>query len=165
MNASDTIPASTWVSAAAVRFAMFFAGWLVLTQGKLSDLVFVALLLAATTAISLWSVPPTAKLWRVHPVHLVAFFPYFLWCALRGGFDVARRVFPVKMPIDPTFVHVPVSASRRQKYLLALVVSLLPGTASCEIVGDTLVVHCLDRSLPVADEIKDICARIKRTVD
>lgn len=164
MHPSTTIPMTTWISATAIRLSLFFAGWLVLTQGKLSDLGFVALLLAATTAISLWSVPPTPRGWRLHPIHLARFFPYFLWCALRGGFDVARRVFPANMPIDPAFVRVTVSASPRQKFLLALTVSLLPGTASCEIVDETLIVHCLDRGMPIDAEIHDLCERIKRVV-
>lgn len=160
---APAIPGKTWLSAAAIRLAAFFGVWMVLTQGRLSDLAFVVPLLAATAAISLWSVPP--RQWRIHPLGALRFAPWFLWNALRGGADVARRVFPARMPIEPAFVTVPVVASANQRLLIALTVSLLPGTATCRISGDRLLVHCLDRSLPVEAEIEDLCARIKRVVD
>lgn len=161
-RASISISVKTWISAAATRFALFCVGWLILTQGKLSDITFVVLLLAGTTAISLWTIPP--RDWRLRPAGLICFAPCFLRTALRGGVDVARRVVPARMPIDPAFITVTVDVSEKQKMLLILVVSLLPGTAVCGIEGNRLVVHCLDQSLPVEAGIRDLCSRIKRVV-
>jgi multicomponent Na+:H+ antiporter subunit E len=161
--AISAIPAKSWVAAAAIRLAAFFGVWMILTQGRLSDLAFVVPLLAATAAISLWSVPP--RQWRIRPSGVLRFAPWFLWAAIRGGVDVARRVFPARMPIDPAYVTVAIDASANQRLLLALTVSLLPGTATCRISDDRLLVHCLDQNQAVEAEIQDLSARIRRLVD
>ena len=163
MKTTSPISAATWACSAVLRLALFFVGWIILTQGQLTDLAFVIILLVTTTAISLWSVPPGD--WRIHPLQALRFAPWFLWTALRGGADVARRVFRARMPIQPGFVTVHIEASPKQKLLLALVVSLLPGTASCEILDNELVVHSLDLGLPVETDVLDLCTRIQRVVD
>ncbi len=163
MKTTSPISATTWACSTALRLTLFLIGWIILTQGQLTDLAFVGILLVTTTAMSLWTVPPGA--WRIHPLQALRFAPWFLWTALRGGADVARRVFRARMPIHPGFVTVNIEASPKQKLLLALVVSLLPGTASCEISDNKLIVHALDLGLPVEADVLDLCTRIQRVVD
>jgi multicomponent Na+:H+ antiporter subunit E len=142
-----------------LRFAIFAAGWLVLLGGQqLSDIWFVILCLAATTAISIYSVPPGQ--WNLRPLGVIRFFPYFLITALRGGWDVARRVFFRTVPIDPDFVTIKHDRDQRKTLILAWVISLLPGTASCLITEDSIVVHVLDKKLPVNEEIMELQSRI-----
>ncbi len=87
-NLKSSIPLKSFL----LRFAIFAAGWLILAGGQqLSDIWFVILCLAATTVISIYSVPPGQ--WVIRPLGVARFFPYFLITALRGGWDVARRVF------------------------------------------------------------------------
>lgn len=145
-----------------LRLLIFSAGWLILVGGKVSDLWLVVLVLILTTALSILCVP--AKQWRVRPLALVTFIPYFLITALRGGWDVAKRAFYPKMPIDPGFITVALDHDLRRTLLLTWIISLLPGTASCKIDGETLVVHVLDRNLPVAAEIKTLQNYIQRIV-
>jgi multicomponent Na+:H+ antiporter subunit E len=142
-----------------LRFAIFAAGWLILTGGqKLSDLWFVILSLVATTVISIYSLPPGQ--WVISPLGVVRFFPYFLITALRGGWDVARRVFFRTVPIDPDFVTIEHDRDPRKTLVLAWVISLLPGTASCLITEESIVVHVLDKKLPVKEEILELENRI-----
>lgn len=142
-----------------LRFILFAAAWFVLLGGQeLTDIWFVALCLAAATVISIYSVPP--GYWNLSLAGVARFFPYFLITALRGGWDVSQRVFFRTVPIDPDFVTIEHDRDQRKTLILAWVISLLPGTASCAITEDTIVVHVLDKKLPVTEEIMELQSRI-----
>jgi multicomponent Na+:H+ antiporter subunit E len=141
-----------------LRFVLFTGGWLILVGGQPGDIWFVILGITATTVISLYAVPPGQ--WLFRPLGVARFFPYFLLTALRGGWDVARRVFFRTIPIDPDFITIPHDEDQRKTLLLAWIISLLPGTASCVIREETIVVHVLDKKLPVTEEILELQKRI-----
>ena len=142
-----------------LRFAIFAAGWLVLVGGhQLSDIWFVILCLAATTVISIYTVPP--GLWVLRPLGVVRFIPFFFLTALRGGWDVARRVFFRTVPTDPDFITIKHDRDPRKTLILVWVISLLPGTASSGITEESIVVHVLDKKLPVTEEIMELQNRI-----
>lgn len=142
-----------------LRFALFAAGWLILTGGpQLGDIGFVIIFLAVTTVISLFSLAPGQ--WDFRPLGMLRFFPYFIITALRGGWDVARRVFFRNIPIDPDFVTIHHDQNPQKTLILAWVISLLPGTASTLITHDSIVVHVLDKKLPVSQEIRELQRRI-----
>jgi multicomponent Na+:H+ antiporter subunit E len=141
------------------RFAIFAVGWLVLLgRHQPSDLWFVILFLAATAAISMYTVPP--GYWTLRPLAVARFFPYFIITALRGGWDVSRRVFFRTVPIDPDFITIENDRDPRKTLILVLIISLLPGTASCLITENTIIVHVLDKKLPVVQEIQELKKRI-----
>jgi multicomponent Na+:H+ antiporter subunit E len=155
-NLKSSIPLKSFL----LRLAIFSLGWLILTGGQqISDIWFVILSLLATTVISIYSVPPGQ--WVISPFGVVRFFPYFLITALRGGWDVARRVFFRTVPTDPDFVTIEHDRDPRKTLILAWVISLLPGTASTVITEETIVVHVLDKKLPVTEEIQELKNRIK----
>lgn len=150
---------STLIKSFLLRFALFAVAWLVLLGGlQLTDIWFVILFLAATTAISMYTVPPGQ--WTLRPLAVARFFPYFLITALRGGWDVARRVFLRTVPIDPGFITVENDQDPRKTLILVWIISLLPGTASSVITENTIIVHVLDKKLPVAQEIQELKDRI-----
>ncbi len=152
---------STLLISFLLRFAIFAAGWFVLVGGQqLSDIWFVILCLVATTVISIYSVPPGQ--WVISPLGVARFFPYFIITALRGGWDVARRVFFRTVPTDPDFIIIEHDRDPRKTLILAWVISLLPGTASCGITEETIVVHVLDKQLPVIQEIHELQSRINQ---
>jgi multicomponent Na+:H+ antiporter subunit E len=154
-NLKSGIPLKSFL----LRFAIFALGWLILTGGQqISDIWFVILSLVATTVISIYSVPPGQ--WVISPLGVVRFFPYFLITALRGGWDVARRVFFRTVPTDPDFVTIEHDRDPRKTLILAWIISLLPGTASTVITEKTIVVHVLDKKLPVIEEIQELKKRI-----
>jgi multicomponent Na+:H+ antiporter subunit E len=144
-----------------LRLLLFSGGWFILVSGRASDLWFVILVLLLTTLISLYCVPPGH--WKFRPLGILAFIPYFFITAMRGGWDVAKRAYqPEAVSVDPGFIEVPIQEDIRQTLLLAWIISLLPGTASCEIKDRTLLVHVLDKKLPVEAEIADLQKRIAR---
>ncbi|PWD99581.1 Na+/H+ antiporter subunit E [Marinilabilia rubra] len=150
---------STLLKSFLLRFVIFTGGWLVLLRGDhLSDIWFVVLFIAATTAISIYTVPPGQ--WVLRPLGVVRFFPFFLITALRGGWDVARRVFFRTVPIDPDFITIKHDQDRRKTLVLVWIISLLPGTASTVMTEDAIVVHVLDKKQPVEQEIQELKKRI-----
>ncbi len=152
---------STLIKTFLLRFVIFAAGWMVLVGGQqLGDIVFVILFLVATTVISIYTIPPGQ--WVLNPWGVVRFVPYFLITALRGGWDVARRVFFRNVPIDPDFITIQHDPNPQKTLVLVWIISLLPGTASAGITEETIVVHVLDKKLPVAEEIKELQNRINQ---
>ncbi len=142
-----------------LRFTLLAAGWMILLgEHKLTDIWFVILFVAATTVISMYTVPPGQ--WVLRPLGAVRFFPYFITMALRGGWDVARRVFFRTVPIDPGFITIEHDPNPQKTLILAWVISLLPGTASTVITDENILVHVLDRKLPVTEEIQELQNRI-----
>lgn len=95
--------------------------------------------------------------WR--PLRLAGFFVYFLRVSLLGGMDVAARALNPRLPIRPHFVpyHLSVPAGQPRTLMLSLV-SLVPGTLSANIEGDTLVVHALAEG--GAEKLLDLERRI-----
>ncbi len=153
------IKTSTLIKGFLLRFVIFAAGWLVLIGGpNVSDVWFVVLCIVATTVISIYVIPPGQ--WMLSPLGVIRFLPYFLLTAIRGGWDVARRVFFRTIPIDPDFITIEHDPDPRKTLVLAWVISLLPGTASTVITEKTIVVHVLDKNLPVTEEIQELQSRI-----
>ncbi len=150
---------STLLKSFLLRFVIFATGWLVLLgELQFSDIWFVILFLVATAAISMYTIPPGK--WVFRPLAVARFFPFFLITSLRGGWDVARRVFFRKVPIDPGFISIEKGRDQRKTLVLVWIISLLPGTASTVINGDTIIVHVLDKKLPVEQEIEELKKRI-----
>jgi len=144
-----------------LRFVIFAAGWIVLVGGPhFSDILFTIIFVSATALISIYTVPPGQ--WLIRPLGVIRFFPYFLIMAIRGGWDVARRVFLPTIPIDPDFITIEHDRDSRKTLILAWIISLLPGTASTVITEETIIVHVLDKKLPVTEEIQELQKRIDK---
>jgi len=156
-----TLKTSILIRSFLLRFALFAAGWLILVGGpQFSDILFVIIGVTITTVISIYVVPP--GYWLISPLGVIRFLPYFLITAIRGGWDVARRVFFRTVPVAPDFITIEHDRDERKTLLLAWIISLLPGTASCVIREETIVVHVLDKNLPVSEEIQKLQTRINR---
>lgn len=141
------------------RFLFFTAGWIVLLGGqKPSEIWLVALFLTATTVISIYSIPPGK--WILRPLGVIRFFFYFINTAVRGGWDVAKRVFLKRVTTDPEFITVNHYRDPLKTLILAWVISLQPGTTSCMIKKKKIVIHVLDKNIPVAEEIPILQRRI-----
>ncbi|MFN3556530.1 MAG: Na+/H+ antiporter subunit E [Bacteroidales bacterium] len=152
---------STLITTFILRFVVLAAGWMALVGGQqYGDRWFVIVFLVATTLISIYTVPPGQ--WKLRPMGVVQFFPYFIIMALSGGWDVARRVFYRTIPIDPDFITIEHDGDTRKTLILAWVISLLPGTASSVITENTIVVHVLDKNLPVTEEIQELQNRVNK---
>lgn len=94
---------------------------------------------------------------RVHPVRaraVVALLPGFLWQSVLGGFDVARRAFHPRLPLDPGWFVIPAKVpDGGPRVALGGEFSLLPGTLVAGTRGDRFLIHVLDRERPLAREL------------
>jgi multicomponent Na+:H+ antiporter subunit E len=67
------------------------------------------------------------------------------------------------MDLAPALVEVPVTLPEGlPRVLLVNTLNLLPGTVSVRLDRDRLCLHALDARLPIAEEVRDVEARIAR---
>lgn len=109
-------------------------------------------------ALVLWLVPaaPVALSSR----GIVRFVGYFLYRSLLGGLDVAWRALDPRLPLDTRETFYPLQFSTPQERTLFMgVLSLLPGTLSCDLVNGRLLVHSISGN-PSA-ELERLDARVR----
>ena len=139
----------------AMVFVALLAVWLLLSDGAPSSLLIgVPAVLAATWA-SLKLRPASNA--RLSPLGVLRFVPFFIVESVRGGIDVARRVFSPTLDVDPGFeqfqVRLPHQAAR---LLFTNTVSLLPGTLAADLHEDVLTVHALDTGTDLEHELRRV---------
>jgi len=156
----DILPRTAW-QVLLVRAGLFLGLWLVLTGFEPSGLIFGAVSTIAATALSARLFPKSRRmaLWRASPM-----LPSFLWNALLGGLDVARRSLDPRLPLAPGWRTIPCSLPSGGRFLIGSEFSLMPGTliAGCRR-GDYLV-HLLDKNQPIADSIARAERRLSRAM-
>lgn len=137
------------------RSVLFFVFWLMISKLEPTGAVVGVATATLAAALSLKLLPPGRL--RLRPVLLALFAIRFAGQSVRAGFDVARRAFDPRLPIHPGFIayplRVPPGGARAAFCALS---SLLPGSLpTCEEEDGTLLVHCLDTRLPVADGLAE----------
>ena len=116
---------------------------------------------ALAVALALWArqrcttapaTPPTPRLrWRALPRLLGVFVVQ----SLLGALDVTRRVCSPRMPLQPGLLELALRLpTEGQQVLLALLVSLMPGTLAARLEGGHLTLHALDTRLPIEAEVR-----------
>jgi multicomponent Na+:H+ antiporter subunit E len=155
---------ATFARSATIRATGFFIFWIALSDGVLADILPGVAAALAAAAVSLRLVPPTGN--RIRPLALAELAVRFLGSSVIAGADVARRALDPRLPIDPGFLRYPVGLPRgalRNRF--TTLASLLPGTVP---IGpdehDQLVVHCLDRRQPIAEQLAAEEAQLLRVV-
>jgi len=151
---NDVMPeASSFWRSSAIRGAMFFILWVILTLGNPSDLAVGIFAAIAATWVSRILLPPGAASSSFLP--LLKFIGHFFHQSIIAGLDVARRAFDPKLPLNPGYVQFPcplVAGPGRSAF--CALSSLLPGTVpvKSDATGNILV-HCLDTRQPVVEQL------------
>lgn len=148
-------PALAW------RLGLLAILWLIFCGGDLGSWPFglPAILLATGLHLKLAG----GQSPRLRPLILARFVPFFVVRSLVSGIDVMVRVFHPRLPIDPALVEYPLSIDHDSgRILLANCITLLPGTISARLSQDAIVVHTLDKGLPIVATIYDLEERIKK---
>lgn len=142
-----------------VHATVFAALWWALTGGAAGSWVVGAPVVAAATAASRGLWPRDTGWWS--PWGAVRFAAFFLRESVRGGVDVARRAFDPAMPLQPALLtlrsRLPPGPAQ---ILLVDVMSLLPGTLSVDLDGQTVLLHVLDERAPIEAELRQLETRI-----
>ena len=141
------------VASAVCRAATFFGFWIVLTRAAPDDIPAGLLAAVAASWASLRLLP--AEPWHLRPVSAVGFVLHFLYQSIRAGTDVALRALDPRLPLTPGFVtyqaRLPPGTKRNA---FCAITSLMPGTLPCGPAdGNTLSIHCLDLTQPVAEQL------------
>ena len=138
---------------ALVRVAGFLVFWIVVAGTKPTD-IFVGLFAAVIVAwVSLRLLPPATI--RLRPIALAKLVLRFLYQSIVAGVDVACRALDPRLPLRPGYViYRPRLPSGTMRNIFCTMTSLLPGTLPSGPDGSGgLVVHCLDETQPVAEQL------------
>lgn len=143
-------------------FAAFLLGivWLLLAREPASAAVG-----AVAVAAALWTLRRTAAASGARPrlARLPRFAAVFVRDSLRGGVDVARRIGSRDMRLQPGFVTLRLALpDEGARVLLAVVVSLMPGTLAARLQADELTLHALDLRLPIEAETRRLEREVAR---
>lgn len=137
----------------------FFTFWLVLTGSDRADLPAGVL----ATVLAVWSslhlAPPSGE--QLNALRCARFIVQFVRQAIKAGIDVALRALGPQLRIRPGFVRyrsrLPPGAKRDA---FCTETTLLPGTLPCGEADDgALLIHCLDTSQPVPEQLAEEEAR------
>lgn len=128
-----------------MRAALLLLLWWILTEGALHSWIIggPAILLALMIAAHLAPVRLTAS--RFSLWGLLRFVGFFLRLSIVAGFDVAWRLLHPRLPIEPGWQSFQTRLpAGRMRWLLAMTLSLLPGTITRALEGPQLELHALD---------------------
>lgn len=88
---------------------------------------------------------PAIPSFRLKLSRLFLFIGFFLQQSIIGGIDVALRAMHPRCPIDPGFIHYPLSIDNEfARVFFTNSISLLPGTLSVCLEDRSILVHVLD---------------------
>ncbi len=133
-------------------FALF---WAILNRGASDSWILGAPLVVVATALSLLIVPAAQH--RIAPLGVLRYVLYFLQQTFLSSIDVAMRVFRRDIPIHPGVIRYETRLpAENMRVIMANTCSLLPGTLSVGIEEDVLVVHALDTTMPVMDDLRTL---------
>lgn len=97
--------------------------------------------------------------WR--PLQLLPFGCYFLSQSVLSGWDVIKRTFNPRLPLDPgVLTYTPRLSNGYGRVFLANTISLLPGTLSADFDGPDLIIHVLDGTSPNTENLRVLEGRV-----
>ena len=139
---------------ALTRVACFLAFWIIIAGTGTADLIVGALAAIIVSWVSLRLMPPASR--RISFAALCTFVPGFLYQSIVAGVDVALRALAPRLRLQPGFVVYPMRLPPgAAQSAFCTVTSLLPGTLpSGSDEKGNLIVHCLDESQPVAEQLR-----------
>jgi multicomponent Na+:H+ antiporter subunit E len=143
----------------AVRTVFVTALWLVVSEGDTNSLVVGIPLSVLAAAVSVRLYPDPVP--RIDPLGFVRFAGFFVVNSILGGVDVAVRAFRPSLPLEPdNIIYRLRLEGLAARILFVNTVSLLPGTLSAQLRDGELLVHVLDCSRPVQEELRVVEDRI-----
>lgn len=153
MSATDPSRVRRWLGATS-QFLILFAFWLLLSsQHRPLFLLMGALSAAAVTALThriLSSVleEPSGHLlrWLGRVGWFVVYAAWMLWSIAAASIQIARGVLNLGRPFSPEFVEFDSGLERPlSNVMVAVSITLVPGTQTLELEGDRFLVHALTR--------------------
>lgn len=152
------------VTATAVRFALLTTVWWILAEGDTRFWYYGLAAAALAAVLSARVAPPAAGRRGRRPWEVPALAVWFVWNAVRGGVDVARRAVVPRMPISPHTIRVPAhtvpgTVSRRAGLWM---VNLMPGSLAVDEGDDWVELHVLSPDLDTEASWAELDRRLGR---
>ena len=93
--------------------------------------------------------------YRISLPGLAVFWWFFSLRSLLAGLDIARRILSSKPDLQPGTLSIPLRLPEgAPRWLLAMTLSLLPGTVSLRFEDNALTLHCLDLRCDTENELR-----------
>jgi multicomponent Na+:H+ antiporter subunit E len=149
----------------ALRVVGLAVVWWAMTEGDGGLWVYGVVVVAVATVVSLRLRPPRPAGGRMVPRLAAAgrLAGWFVRRSFVGGVDVARRALGRRLNLEPGIVEHRLRLPAGDARLLVVdMVSLMPGTLSCELDGDVLRVHALDVGSDVHNQLSELEERVAR---
>jgi multicomponent Na+:H+ antiporter subunit E len=156
-----------WVRSALWRILTLSILWWALIEGDASVAHYGVVLvpLAATVSMALHRPRGASPVSPRRALALAALVRWFMWRSFLGGLDVARRAVSRPVDLEPGFVEYELALPSGLGRLAVIdLTSLMPGTLSAELDGDTLRVHLLHTDMPGRDLVAELEARVGRVI-
>ena len=136
---------------------LFFLAWIIfngqITPEIIAFGIAVSLALFAFVCKYMdYSLRRELRLYRMLPM-LAQYLFLLIREIIQANLSVSRMILTRKETMEPVLVHVKTNLkSEAAKVLLANSITLTPGTITVSMTGQTLLVHCLDKSLSTGME-------------
>lgn len=143
-----------------IAVLVFALVWLLLARDPASTAVGAVAVVAALWTLRRIAAPSGV---RLRLARLPRFAAVFVRDSLRGGIDVAQRIGSPDMRLQPGLVTLRLTLpDEGARVLLAVVVSLMPGTLAARLGADELTLHALDLRLPIEAETRRLEREVAR---
>lgn len=151
---------SSMMQAIVFRAACFGLAWWTLTGGTSKTWMLGMIVVGLTVALSIYLMPPGGG---VALRALPGFIAFFIQNSIRGGVQVAMMAVSPRPALSPAMLEMTLRLpDETSRVFLACTLNLLPGTLSAGLEGDRLVLHVLNREMPIEAEVRMAEERIAR---
>jgi len=144
---------------ALIRVLLFSLVWFVLTGSEAASWIVGGPAVLLAVGLSLLLAPSSC--WSLSLVGACRFIPFFLRQSTLGGVDVMRRALSPRPLVNPGLVsYATFLPAGGPRIFFVNTISLLPGTLSADLQEDTVLVHTMDKDLPIWTNIQNLEWRI-----
>jgi multicomponent Na+:H+ antiporter subunit E len=166
LKPSASAPSDGWRS---LRFCLISLSVLAVLWGNLTgwrpdSWVFGVPAILLGTVVGLLVTP--APTWRVSVTGAVSFALWFMQQNVRGAVDVSLRAMRTRLVLCPGLIDRHVALPHgAPRILFANALSLLPGTLSARLEGNSLTIHVLDLRDDIDADLRELEGRVRRLFD
>lgn len=144
-----------------MRAVWFAVLWWILTGGGSDGWAIGAVTIALAVAVSLRLHAPGPM--RVSIARVPGFLAFFLFESIKGGVQVAGMALRPRLDLQTTTMEIDLRLpDESARVFLTGTLSLLPGTLSFGLNGNRLLLHVLDRRMPIEQEVRNTEAQVAR---
>ena len=146
---------------------LFFLAWLIFNGRITLEIVIFGIVIAAAVFAFMWkfmghSIKKELRIYKKIP-ELLKYVFLLVKEIIKANIAVIRMIMTRREVTEPVLVKVHTDLkSETAKVMLANSITLTPGTITVSMEGDTLLVHCLDKSISEGMEDSDFVKMLEK---